>query len=300
MNTRENRPVIGVLWMLVTGFNFVAVTAIVKHVGGGLPAAESAFLRYVLGLGFLLPMLRPLLRARLGRQALGLFGLRGLVHALGVILWFFAMTKIPIAEVTAMNYISPVYVSVGAALFLGEKLALRRILAILMALLGVVIILRPGFREISSGHVAMLGTAVLFAASYLIAKHMSALVSPIVVVAMLSITVPIALAPFALAHWVPPSAGQLGWLFLVALFATAGHYTMTLAFRAAPMTVTQPVTFLQLVWAMLLGALVFNEPVDGWVIVGGSMILAAVSFITWREAVLRRRALTPPHMATKV
>jgi drug/metabolite transporter (DMT)-like permease len=210
------------------------------------------------------------------------------------------MTKLPLAEVTAMNYLSPIYVTIGAALFLGETLALRRILAVGIALIGALIIRRPGFREISSGHVAMLGTAVFFAMSYLIAKVMSAEASPAVVVSMLSITVTLGLAPFAWAVWVPPTMPQLGWLFLVACFATAGHFTMTLAFQAAPVTVTQPVTFLQLVWAVSLGALFFNEPVDGWVVLGGAVIMGAVSFITWREHMLKRRALTPVHLATKV
>ncbi len=288
----------GIFWMVLTGLNFVAVTALVKLLGGALPAAESAFLRYVLGLVFLLPMLPALRRARLDRRALSLFALRGLVHGFGVILWFYAMTQIPIAEVTAMNYLSPVWVTLGAALFLGERLALRRLLAVAAAFTGALLILRPGFREISPGHIAMLGTAMLFAASYLIAKRMSGLVSPAVVVAALSLTVPLALAPFALMQWVPPGAGQLGLLFLVAIFATAGHFTMTLAFRAAPITVTQPVTFLQLVWATALGALFFAEPVDGWVIGGGSLILAAVSFITWREAVLKRQAAPPASQST--
>jgi len=286
--------------MLATGLTFVAVTAIVKHIGGGVPPAEAAFLRYILGLVFLIPMLRPLIKANLQRRQIILFGWRGLVHALGVILWFFAMTKIPIADVTAMNYMSPVYVTLGAALFLGEKLAFRRILAIVAALVGAMIILRPGFREVSIGHIAMLFTAVLFAASYLIAKRMADEVNPVVVVAMLSIMVPIGLAPFAYAQWVTPTTTQLGWLFLVAVFATIGHLTMTLAFRAAPMTVTQPVTFLQLVWATTLGAVVFGEPVDGWVVLGGLVILGSVSFITWREAVLKKRSLTPPADATKV
>jgi drug/metabolite transporter (DMT)-like permease len=69
---------------------------------------------------------------------------------------------------------------------------------------------------------------------------------------------------------------------------------MTLAFAAAPVTVTQPATFLQLVWAAALGALLFGEPVDGWVVAGGTLILGAISFITWREAVVRRRSITPP------
>jgi drug/metabolite transporter (DMT)-like permease len=118
-------------------------------------------------------------------------------------------------------------------------------------------------------------------------------------VAMLSITVTVGLAPFAFAVWVTPTWAEVGWLFLVAFFATAGHYTMTLAFRAAPLTVTQPVTFLQLVWASLLGALVFAEPVDRWVVLGGAIIMASVMFITWRESVLRRQAVTPSVEATK-
>lgn len=280
---------IGIFWMVVTGLCFVAVTALVKFLGDEMPAAQSAFLRYLLGLVFLLPMLPALRALRLTRKALGFFTLRGLIHALGVALWFYAMTRIPLAEVTAMNYLAPVYVTIGAALFLGERLAARRLLAVLAAFLGALIILRPGLREISDGHIAMLGTAMLFAASYLMAKRMSGQVSASVVVGMLSITVTIFLAPLAWAVWVPPTAAQIFWLFWVAAFATGGHFAMTLAFAAAPVTVTQPVTFLQLVWAVALGAVFFAEPLDIFVILGGGVIMAAVVFITLREAALRRQ-----------
>ena len=286
--------------MFVTGLCFVAVTALVKHMGSRVPPAEAAFLRYLLGLVFLLPMLKDLREAHLTPRQWKFFGMRGMFHAGAVILWFYAMTRIPIAEVTAMNYLSPVYVTIGAAIFLGEKLAMRRIVAILIALFGAAIILRPGFREVSSGHLAMLVTAIVFAGSYLTAKIMSGEVKPTVVVAMLSIFVPIGLAPFAIAVWVTPSLNDLMLLFCVASFATAGHYTMTLAFAAAPVTVTQPITFLQLVWAVLLGAIVFGEPVDIWVVFGGVVILASVTFITWREAVMKRRPVTPVVHETKV
>jgi drug/metabolite transporter (DMT)-like permease len=86
----------------------------------------------------------------------------------------------------------------------------------------------------------------------------------------------------------------------VATLATGGHYTMTLAFRDAPLAVTQPVTFLQLVWAVALGMIFFQEPFDPFVILGGTVIVSAVSFISWRESVLKRRAVTPPVPATKV
>ncbi|MCC5963817.1 MAG: DMT family transporter [Rhodobacteraceae bacterium] len=291
------RPVAGIFWMLVTGFCFVAVTALVKHMGDDMPAAQSAFLRYLLGLVFLLPMLSSLRAAPYSARALSFYGLRGFVHALGVILWFYAMTRIPLAEVTAMNYLSPIYVTLGAALFLGERLAMRRIIAVLVAFAGALVILRPGLRDVSPGHIAMLGTAILFAISYLMAKRMSGQVNAAVVVGMLSITVTICLAPFAYAVWVPPTPVQIFWLFWIAAFATAGHFTMTLAFAAAPITVTQPVTFLQLVWAVILGAVVFGEGVDVFVILGGGVIMGSVLFITWREAMLRketRRVIATP------
>lgn len=298
--TASSRPILGMFWMLSAGLCFVVMTALVKSLGAGMHPIQAAFLRYVLGLVFLLPALRLIIATPLTPRLIKLFGLRGLVHAVAVSFWFVAMTQIPLAEVTAMNYMTPVYVTIGAALFLGEKLALRRIAAILVALIGVLIILRPGFREVYVGHLAMIGAALTLGASYLLAKLLVRDVPPSVVVAHLSIWVTIALCPFAFSVWQAPDLKELWVLLLVACFATGGHYFMTLALQAAPVAVTQPVSFLQLIWATLLGALVFHEGVDVWVVAGGTLILAAVSFISWREAVLNRRDVTPPSIAPKL
>lgn len=296
----QSRPGWGVFWMVVTGAQFVGVTVLVKSLGTRIPAPEAAFLRYVLGLVFFVPMLGMLARQRFGRDLWLMFTCRGVAHTAAVALWFYAMARIPIADVTAMNYLSPIYVTLLAAFFLGEKLALRRVLAILAALIGTLIILRPGFREVGSGHLAMLLVAVCFGVSYLLAKLMTNRVSPAVVVAMLSIFVTIGLAPWAAAVWVTPTLHETLILFGVACLATGGHYTMTLAFAAAPLAITQPVSFLQLVWAVLVGALFFGEGVDLFVILGGTLIVGAVSFISWREMVLKRKAITPNVSATKV
>ncbi len=294
-----HRPVAGIFWMVVTGLLFICVTALVKYMGPRLPSAEAAFIRYGFGLVFLLPAIGALRAAHLTRRQWALFSLRGGLHGIGVILWFYAMTRISIAEVTAMNYLAPIYVTIGAALFLGETLALRRMVAVALGLMGALIILRPGFRELASGHYAMLIAAVVFGGAYLLAKVLADEVKPSVVVAMMSLFVTLMLAPFALPVWIAPTMQELGILATVACFATAGHYTMTLAFAAAPLTVTQPVTFLQLIWATALGAVVFAEPIDIWVIIGGFVILASVTFITWREAMLNRQ-ITPASPATKL
>lgn len=294
METQDIRPVQGVLWMLASGLSFVGVTGLVRWLGTDLPAAQGAFIRFGFGVVFLLPTMAPMLRKGFAPGSLRLFGLRGLVHMAAVICWFHAMARLPVAEVTAIGYLNPVLVTLGGALFFGETLALRRILAVVVAIGGALIVLRPGLREVTDGHIAQVGAAFFFAGSYLFAKRLSAIVSASTIVAMMSLCVTLGLLPFALWVWVPVGLTQLAALALVAAFATMGHYCMTRAFGVAPLTVTQPVTFLQLVWATALGALVFGEGVDGFVLLGGGIIIAAISYITFREAMLRRRILTPP------
>ncbi|OJI92086.1 EamA domain-containing membrane protein RarD [Planktotalea frisia] len=300
MEEHKQRPLLGVIWMVVAGLCFVAVTALVKLNGPRIPAGEAAFLRYGLGLLFLLPLFKILRATTFTPRLWRLIAVRGFFHTFGVTLWFFAMTQISIAEVTAMNYLTPVFVTIAAAIFLKERLAFRRILAVCFALLGAMIILRPGFREVSIGHLAMLAVACMFCVSYLTAKMLADALPASVVVSMLSIAVTVGLAPLAYAVWIPPTAGEVGLLFLVACFATAGHYAMTLAFANAPLTVTQPVTFIQLIWAVSLGYFAFGEGIDLWVIFGGFVILSSITFITWREAVLKRGEITPGTNVPKV
>jgi drug/metabolite transporter (DMT)-like permease len=114
---------------------------------------------------------------------------------------------------------------------------------------------------------------------------------------MLSIFCTLTLLPGALLQWRDPTGTELFWLFMTAVLATLGHYTLTRAFQAAPITVTQPVAFVQLVWATLLGTLVFGEPVDPWLFVGGGIIIAAATYIAHREAIASGQSIAkpPPH-----
>lgn len=286
---QSDKPIMGALWMGLSGLCFIGVYVGVKFVGTRLPAAESAFLRYFLGLIYLLPVARKLLQEDLSLQVIKLGASRAFLHTFAVTLWFYAMAHIPIAEVSAMGYLTPIFVTLGAVFIMGERLALRRGMAITVALLGLLIILRPGFRDVSIGHIAMLGTTLCFGISYLMAKRLTDVASTDMVVALLSIGVTIGLIPLTIPVWIAPTSFEVGMLFAVATFAVAGHYSMTFAFRAAPLTVTQPVGFLQLIWAVATGYLLFGENIDAFVILGGVIIIVAVLYITLREAQLQRR-----------
>lgn len=289
----------GIGWMVLTTILFVGVTVIVRHLGSDIPAVQAAFIRYGIGLLMVLPMLRPLVARPPGTRTLGLYAARGLVHGCAVMLWFYAMARIPIAEVTAIGYTAPIYVTLGAALFFGERLHLRRLMAVLIGFLGTLIILRPGVAEITHGHLAQLTAAPLFACSFLIAKGLTRDQSPGVIVGMLSLGCSLTLLPGAVMVWRAPTFEEVAWLTLTAAIATSGHYTLTRAFRAAPLTVTQPIGFLQLVWAAILGIILFGEALDPFVLLGGGIVVAAVTYISHREAQAARRMTTPPPQAIK-
>jgi len=290
------RPIEGALWMLACGLCFVGLTGIVRFIGTDLPAAQQAFLRFAFGVPLLAPALVQLARGGMPRGAWRLFGLRGAVHVVAVILWFYAMARLPIAEVTAIGYLNPVVVMLGGVLLFGERLGWLRALTVIVALLGAVVVLRPGLREVTSGHLAQVAAACFFAGSYLFAKRLSALVPAGLVVSVLSVSATIGLFPFALAVWQPVSGAQAALLAGTAALGTSAHYMMTRAFAAAPLAVTQPVTFLQIVWATLLGALVFGEAVDPWVLAGAALIIGAISVSTlteWRASRAAAALLQP-------
>lgn len=286
--------------MVVSTLMFVGVTGVVRYLGSDLPAAESAFIRYAMGLLLLVPTYLRILREPLPGNLWKAFTIRGFAHAFAVTLWFYAMARIPIAEVTAIGYVTPIFVTIGAALFLGERLKLPRIMGVLVGLAGALVILRPGFAEISIGQLAMLGAAPFFTISYLMTKSLTGRAGSQTIVAMLTLFCTLFLLPMALLDWRQPTLGELGWLMLTAIFATYGHYAMTKALAAAPISVTQPITFLQLVWASALGIIAFGEALDPFVIIGGTIIVAAATFISHREAKSDTRIVTPPSSATKL
>ncbi len=278
------RPLDGVLWMVAAGLCFVGVNGIVRSLGTELPAAQSAFIRFGFGLLFLMPALWAMRGRRFSVGVGRLVLARGGLHVVAVIFWFYAMARVPVAEMSAIGFLGPVTVLVIGGLMLGEGFSGRRMLAVLVAVLGGLVVLRPGLRELSLGHLSQLCATVFFSMSYIIAKRLSREAPASAIVAMLSVTVTLGLLPVALWQWQPVRGDQLAWLAGVAGFATAGHYAMARAFAAAPLGVTQPVTFLQLLWASILGAVAFGEPVDGWVIGGGALIILAISANTWVEA----------------
>lgn len=283
-DTARGRYLWGIWWMLLTGLLFVAVTGVVRHLGTDMNPMQAAFIRYAFGIVLITPVLLRMFAAGVRPSRLGLHMLRGVAHGIAVMLWFFAMARIPIAQVTAIGFTTPIFTTMGAVLFLGEVLHARRIAAVVVSFLSTLIILRPGAVSIELGAFAQLAAAPLFACSFLIAKKLTETETSASIVAYMSVFVTLALLLPALLVWRTPTLTELGWLFVTAIFATAGHYTFTRAMQTVELTVLQPFSFLQLVWATLLGFYAFSEVPDVWTLTGGAVIIASVTYIAHREA----------------
>ena len=275
--------------MVLTGVMFVGVTVAVRYLGTSMNPVQAGFIRYAFGLLMVLPLLSRAGVLSLHSKRIGFHALRGLAHGCGVMLWFFAMSRIPIAEVTALGFTAPVFTTLGAALFLRERLRSYRVIAMLAGFAGALLILRPGFREIDIGALAQVAAAPLFACSFLMAKSATRTESSTMIVVMLSVFCTLTLALPALAVWRTPTLEELELLFATAALATTGHYCMTRAFKAAEVSAVQPFTFLQLVWATLLGLMLFDEHPDLWIALGGALIVTAASWMAHREVQSQRR-----------
>ena len=272
--------------MLLTGTLFVGVVVAVRYLGTEMHPIQAAFIRYCFGIILILPSLTGMGVLSLNPQRLGFHGLRGLIHSGGVMLWFFAMTRIPVAEVSALGFTSTIFTIIGAVLFLNEPLRRHRIIAVFAGLLGTAVILRPGFQIIDIGAIALLGSALLFSCSLLMAKHLTKTESNATIIAFLSLFAALALLPFALSVWRTPNGSELFWLLITAVLATSAHYAINKSFTHADITAVQPVMFLQLIWATLLGLIIFDEQPDLWVWIGGAIIIITATFSAKREAKL--------------
>ena len=279
----------GGLWMVLSGLIFVLVAILVRWLNDDLPSEQAVFIRYLFALIFLMPTLLKFNWQRLSLSTGRIYLLRGVFHSAAVILWFYAMANIPMSEVTAISYTTPIYTAIGAVLIFGETFRLRRMLAIVVGFIGVLIILRPGFQEIALGSLAQAIAAPCFAISFLFTKHLTKTESIADITVMLTLACTIALAPMALLNWHPPEFRDLALLAGIALLATGGHYSVTRAISLAPLTVTQPMSFIQMIWAVMFGYLLFDETPDVWVISGAVLIVAAISYMAHREMVIARR-----------
>ena len=270
--------------MIVALFMFACMSVFIRLSTNSLPVVEVVFFRNALAVMLLMPLIMHTGWSSLRMNKPNLFFLRALINVGGMFAGFTALTLIPLAQVTALSFTGPLFITVGAVLFLGEVIRARRIAGIVVGFFGTLIILQPGFTEISFGAMMALASTLSIAMASLIVKKLTATETPEAIVTwMVVMQSPLALIP-AISVWQWPTLEAWVYLWAMALTATIAHLCFTRAFRLVDITALQPLEFIKLPFAVFLAWIVFAEWPGLWTWVGGTMIFASTVYITQREA----------------
>jgi drug/metabolite transporter (DMT)-like permease len=284
-----------ILLAAAAGLTFSMLNALLRLLAKNLPPFETQFLRYTAGLLLLLPLIfKNGWAAYKPQNVTGQFT-RGALHTLALCFWFTALPNIPLANTTAIGFSGPIFIMLGAYIFLKEPMRWERWLATLVGFTGVLVVVGPQFSLTSlssnvagsnSGwyHLAMLMSAPLFAASFLVTKALTRYESTGTIMVWQAITVSLLSLPMALLDWVWPSAWQWAGFLLSGALGTAGHYFLTKSFSKADISSTQSLKFLELVWSALMGWLLFSDVPTLNAIIGGVVISAATIWVARRES----------------
>lgn len=277
----------GLLWSAASGLLFCMLNALLRGLSQQLDPMQAQFLRYLFGLLVLLPLVwHGGLAAYWPKNLPGQFT-RGAVHTVGLVLWFLALPHLPLADLTAIGFTTPLFILIGAAVFLREPMHWERWAATVVGFAGVLIVVGPRLSGTGGGwHLLMLASAPVFAASFLITKVLTRTETAGVIVVWQAVSVALFSLPMALWVWQPPTATQWAGFALCGLLGSTAHYCLTRSFRIADISSTQSVKFLELVWASALGWVLFADLPTQTTLLGGGVIFAATLWVARRE---RRR-----------
>ena len=273
------------LWAVAAGALFSLLNALMRALALAIDPFQSQFLRYLFGVIVLLPIvLHHGFAAYRPRHVGGQF-LRGAAHTLGLCLWFTALPRIPLADMTAIGFTGPIFILIGARLAFNEPMRWERWVATLAGLAGVLIVVGPRLSaSAGSYHLVMLASAPMFAASFLITKALTRYESTGTILVWQSITVACLSLPLALLNWQPVAPLQWAGFALTGVLGSAGHYCLTRSFTRADISATQSVKFLDLVWSALLGIVLFADVPSSTTLAGGALICAATVWLARRES----------------
>lgn len=270
--------------------------AVMKFVAEGLPLYQSIALRSVMSVAILLAVialgpLRQNLHALAGvsRRDAGLIGLRMICEAGATVLYLGALTHMALGDVSAIAQSTPLLVVLAAALFLRERVGWRRLSAVAVGVIGMLIILRPGTPRFGGGALMVLGSVLLVVMRDIVTRKLGTRMPPLLV----AVSAALAVTGFAalmsvFQGWQPVAPRQAGLLALAAIFVSLGYFTAILTMRVGDVSFSAPFRYASLVVAVLLGYVVFGEFPDLWTWIGASFIIGAGLFVAWREAALAR------------
>ena len=279
-----------VLLMVVGTIFFSSMHALIRYLSADLHAFELAFFRNLFGVLVVLPWVLRAGLSPLKTNRLGLHSVRGLFNGIGMLMFFYAVSIAPLADVIALSFTAPIFATILAIVFLGEVVGVRRWTAIVVAFLGMLIILRPGLAEISQGQFLAMASSALWACSLIMIKILGRTESSITIIAYMIIFQAPVSGLAAMTVWITPTLEQVCIMATMGVLGTVGQWLLIEALKAGDTNVVMPFDFLKMIWAVLLGFLFFNELPGLFTWIGSTVIFSSAVYIAWRESKIRTRA----------
>ncbi|MEK9832131.1 MAG: DMT family transporter [Alphaproteobacteria bacterium] len=287
--------VIAIALMVGAMVLFSAGHGLVRFASDELHSFQIGFLRSVFGLIFLLPIILKgwdFSDLRVKRPKLHI--IRGALSAMNTLAWFTAIAIMPLGEAVALNFTSPLFATLLAAIFLGEAVRARRWTATIVGFIGVLIVVRPGGETVQLGAILALGSALSIAVNVLLIRVMSQEDSTRAIVTTFNLAIVFFTLIPAMVVWTWPSPLMWAVTFAVGVTTTVAHLLLTKAMSLAEASAIVPLEFIRLPLAVLIGFVWFSEILDGWTILGATIIGCSAVYIARREAMAARQTVTVP------
>lgn len=285
-----------VLLMTASTVIFGCMAVCIRLASAQLHPFEIAFFRNFFGFVFILPMLARHGPSLFRTNKLPLYVVRCLIGIVSMLAGFWAIVNLPLAQAIALSYSTPLFVTIGAVLVLGEIVRARRWTAVLVGFLGVVLIVRPGSADFTAGSLVALMAAVASASVAISIKFLSRTEHPDAIVLYTTMLwVPMSLVP-ALFVWETPAGITWLWIVLAGLLGTSAHMFWTRALKLGDASMLTPISFLQILVVAVFGYFLFGEALDRWTVLGAAIIFGSNVYIARREARLARQAVTDPEI----
>lgn len=273
----------GILYMIAATMFLTSMSSMARALTDDMHALQIAALRNVFGLVLMAPVLLRAGKASIRTNHMGLMAGRGFLNAIAMVSFFIALGMIPLAEVSALNFTVPLFVTLMAIFFLGEKITKVRIIGLLAGFAGALIVIRPGLGIISGGAVYAMIAAASWAGAVIIIKRLSRTDSSVTITFYALVFLTVFTLPPSLFVWKWPTLEQYLILALIALCGTVGQVLFAQSMKSADATLVMPFDFSKLIWASLFGYFLFSEVPTLWVLLGGTVIFASATWIALAE-----------------
>ncbi|MFA6986315.1 MAG: DMT family transporter, partial [Arenimonas sp.] len=268
-----------VMFMAASTVLFGSMAVCIRLASSELHPFEIAFFRNLFGFVFTLPLLYRHGFDILRTDKLSLYFLRCAIGIFGMLAGFWAIVHLPLAQAIALSYSTPIFVTIGAVLVLGEIVRARRWTAVILGFIGVLVLMHPGTDSFNLASLIAVFAAVMSAAVAISIKFLSRTErADAIVIYTTMIWIPMSLVP-ALYFWTMPTGLTWLWVILSGLLGTTAHMCWTRALTLADASLLTPISFLQVLVVGVFAYFLFDEAVDRWTVVGAAIIFGSNVYI---------------------